>query len=77
MTRTNTQTRCGSVPDLASYDHILIFLSGGEDSIACLDAVLAARAGLARIEWHHHDVDGAGLTLMDGSVTPHTTGRLL
>jgi tRNA(Ile)-lysidine synthase TilS/MesJ len=31
-----------SVPDLASYDTILVFLSGGKDSIAALDAVLTA-----------------------------------
>jgi len=48
----------GAAPDLASYDHILVFLSGGKDSIACLDAVLAAGADPARIELHHHDVDG-------------------
>jgi hypothetical protein len=42
MTRTTALTRCGSVPDLARYDHILIYLSGDKDSIACLDAVLAA-----------------------------------
>jgi hypothetical protein len=37
MTRTNGLTPCGSVADLASYDHILVFLSGGKDSIDCLD----------------------------------------
>ena len=58
-----------AVPDLASYDHILVFLSGGKDSIACLDAVLAAGADPARIELHHHDVDGAGEVLMDWPVT--------
>src|SRR6202051_2543531 len=69
MTRTNALTPCGSFPDLARYDHILVFLWGGKDSTACLDAVLAARAYPARIELHHHDVDGAGPTLMDWPVT--------
>ncbi len=59
----------GSVPDIASYDRILVFLSGGKDSIACLDAVLAAGAAPDRIELHHHDVDGAGPALMDWPVT--------
>ena len=69
MTRTTKLTTCGSVPDLASYDHILMFLSGGKDSIACLDAALAAGADPARIELHHDEVDGAGPEVMDGSVT--------
>ena len=73
MTRTNGLTPCGSVADLASYDHILVFLSGGKDSIACLDAVLAAGADPARIELHHHDVDGAGPRLMDWPVTATLT----
>ena len=59
----------GGAPDLASYDHILVFLSGGKDSIACLDAVLAAGADPRRIELHHHDVDGAGEAVMDWPVT--------
>jgi 3'-phosphoadenosine 5'-phosphosulfate sulfotransferase (PAPS reductase)/FAD synthetase len=59
----------GPAPDVASYDHILIFLSGGKDSIACIDAVLAAGADPAQIELHHHDVDGAGGALMDWPVT--------
>jgi len=59
----------GSVPDIASYDYILVLLSGGKDSIACLDAVLAAGADPDRIELHHHDVDGAGAALMDWPVT--------
>ena len=45
----------GSVPDVASYDRILVFLSGGKDSIACLDAVLGVGADPNRIELHHHD----------------------
>jgi hypothetical protein len=37
MSRTNGLTPRGSVADLASYDHILVFLCGGKKSIACLD----------------------------------------
>ena len=46
-----------------------MFLSGGTDSIACLDAALTAGVGPARIEWNHQDGDGSGPALMDGSVT--------
>jgi 3'-phosphoadenosine 5'-phosphosulfate sulfotransferase (PAPS reductase)/FAD synthetase len=58
-----------SVPDLASYDTILVFLSGGKDSIAALDAVLTAGADPTRVELHHHDVDGGAARLMDWPVT--------
>jgi hypothetical protein len=69
MIRTTALTRCGSVADLARYDHILVLLSGDKDSIACLDAALAAGACPARIELNDHGGDGAGPAVMDGSVT--------
>jgi hypothetical protein len=47
-------------PDLASYDHILVFTSGGKDSLACLLHLLEVGVELARTELHHHDVDGRG-----------------
>lgn len=69
MNPTDRLTRVGEQPDLANYDHVLLFLFGGKDSIACLDAVLAAGATPARIELHHHDVDGGGPALMDWPIT--------
>jgi hypothetical protein len=47
-------------PDLASYDHILVAFSGGKDSQACLAHLFDEGVDLARIELHHHDVDGRG-----------------
>ena len=58
-----------ALPDLQSYDTILVFISGGKDSIACLAALLDAGADPSRIELHHHDVDGAGPRLMEWPVT--------
>ena len=50
---------------LAAYDRILVALSGGNDSVACLLALLEAGADPARIELHHHEVDGRGPSFMD------------
>ena len=44
--------------------------SGGKDSIASLIAVIEAGADPARIELHHHEVDGRGPVFMDWPVTP-------
>ncbi|MGW6335919.1 hypothetical protein [Nocardia rhamnosiphila] len=51
-------------PQLASYDHVVVSISGGKDSQACLDAdaeaagatgvldrVTAVHAALGRVEW--------------------------
>lgn len=54
-----------TTPDLASYDHILVCTSGGKDGNASLLAVLEAGADPARIELHHHLVDGKGPAFMD------------
>ena len=50
---------------LAAYDRILVALSGGKDSVACLLTLLEAGADPARIELHHHEVDGRGPSFMD------------
>ena len=50
---------------LAAYDRILVALSRGKDSVACLLALLEAGADPARIELHHHEVDGRGPSFMD------------
>ncbi|MFT8809295.1 phosphoadenosine phosphosulfate reductase family protein [Gluconobacter sp.] len=52
-------------PDLASYDRIIIAVSGGKDGTACLLALLEAGAAVDRIELWHHEVDGAGRSFMD------------
>ncbi|MBS1095225.1 phosphoadenosine phosphosulfate reductase domain-containing protein [Gluconobacter wancherniae] len=52
-------------PDLASYDSIIVAVSGGKDGTACLLALLEAGAPAERIEIWHHEVDGAGRSFMD------------
>ncbi|KXV04041.1 phosphoadenosine phosphosulfate reductase [Gluconobacter potus] len=59
-------------PDLASYDSIIVAVSGGKDGTACLLALLEAGAPAERIELWHHDVDGEGGSFMDWpSTTPY------
>ncbi|QQK74060.1 phosphohydrolase (plasmid) [Pectobacterium versatile] len=54
------------VIDLDSYDSIIICMSGGKDSIACLLHLIDQGVNLSRVELWHHDVDGReGSTLMD------------
>lgn len=54
-----------SEPDLASYDHILVAVSG-KDSLACLLHLLELGVDPARIECVHHLVDGReGSSLVD------------
>ncbi|TCW18818.1 phosphoadenosine phosphosulfate reductase domain-containing protein [Gluconobacter oxydans] len=52
-------------PDLASYDSIIVAVSGGKDGTACLLVLLEAGAPAERIELWHHDVDGEGGSFMD------------
>lgn len=52
--------------DLSDYEHIVICMSGGKDSIACLVHLIDLGVNLSRVELWHHDVDGReGSTLMD------------
>jgi 3'-phosphoadenosine 5'-phosphosulfate sulfotransferase (PAPS reductase)/FAD synthetase len=64
--RGNAPTR---VPDLASYDRIIVAFSGGKDSIACLLTLIEAGVPASRIDVYHHDVDGAGSSFMDWPCT--------
>ncbi|EGG79263.1 hypothetical protein SXCC_00041 [Gluconacetobacter sp. SXCC-1] len=48
-------------PDLRGYDHIIVALSGGKDSVASLLAALELGARPESIELWHHDVDGGGV----------------
>lgn len=59
-----------TTPDLDDYDRIVVFQSGGKDSIACILHLLEQGVSPDRIELHHHDVDGReGSALMDWPVT--------
>lgn len=52
--------------DLDSYDSIVLCMSGGKDSIACLLHLLDSGVDKTKLELWHHDVDGReGSTLMD------------
>ncbi|MDU7519864.1 MAG: phosphoadenosine phosphosulfate reductase family protein [Roseomonas mucosa] len=57
------------VPNLRSYDHVVLFTSGGKDATACLLDLLERGVDPARIELHHHEVDGRGPAFMDWPVT--------
>jgi 3'-phosphoadenosine 5'-phosphosulfate sulfotransferase (PAPS reductase)/FAD synthetase len=62
--------RLHEVPDLLSYDHIIVGFSGGKDSLACLLVLLSMGVPRSRIELWHHDIDGQGQTFMDWGCTP-------
>ncbi len=52
--------------DLSIYDNVIVCMSGGKDSIACLCHLLDEGLDPSRIELWHHDVDGReGSQLMD------------
>ncbi len=57
--------------DLDSYDKIVIYFSGGKDSLACLLNLLELGVDRSKIELWHHEIDGReGSNLMDWSITP-------
>ena len=58
-----------TVPDLKSYDRVVVAFSGGKDSVASLLTVLEAGVPPERIDVYHHDVDGAGPSFMDWPCT--------
>ncbi|WP_222622620.1 phosphoadenosine phosphosulfate reductase family protein [Ramlibacter albus] len=58
------------LPDLDSYDHVLVAFSGGRDSLACLLHLLELGVPKEKIEAQHHLVDGReGSTFMDWPCT--------
>lgn len=59
-----------AMPDPLDYDRIVVFFSGGKDSIACVLHLLDRGVPRERIELHHHLIDGReGSKLMDWLVT--------
>lgn len=59
-----------AAPNLADYDRFVVFQSGGKDSLATILHLLECGVDRAKIELHHHDVDGReGSTLMDWAIT--------
>ena len=59
------------VPDLSTYDRLVIAFSGGKDSIACFLHLLESGVQREKIELWHHDVDGReGNHFMDWPCTP-------
>jgi len=58
------------VPDLHTYDHVIVAFSGGKDSLACVLHLLELGVERERLELWHHDVDGReGSALMDWPCT--------
>src|SRR5690554_3708573 len=54
------------IVDIQNYDVIILCMSGGKDSIACLLHLLDLGVDRSCLELWHHDVDGReGSTLMD------------
>lgn len=57
--------------DLSSYDKIIVYFSGGKDSLACILHLIESGVDMSRVELWHHEIDGReGSTLMDWPVTP-------
>jgi 3'-phosphoadenosine 5'-phosphosulfate sulfotransferase (PAPS reductase)/FAD synthetase len=58
------------IPDFSSYNTIIVAFSGGKDSICCVLHLLDMNINPAKIELHHHLVDGReGSDLFDWPVT--------
>jgi 3'-phosphoadenosine 5'-phosphosulfate sulfotransferase (PAPS reductase)/FAD synthetase len=57
--------------DITSYDKIIVYFSGGKDSLACLLNLFNLGVDPSKIELWHHEIDGReGSTLMDWPITP-------
>jgi len=63
--------------DVDDYDHIIICMSGGKDSIACLLKLKEQGVDQSKIELWHHEVDGReGSHLMDWQFMPDYNRKL-
>ncbi|KAI9129846.1 phosphoadenosine phosphosulfate reductase family protein [Acaryochloris sp. CCMEE 5410] len=51
-----------TLPDLSTYDCIIVAFSGGKDSICCLLRLMELGVDRSKIELHHHLVDGLSNT---------------
>lgn len=72
QTRKHLPTQpCGDpLPDFDEYERVVVFTSGGKDSTACVLRLLDLGVPRAKIELHHHCVDGMeGSRLMDWPCT--------
>lgn len=57
-------------PPLKDYDRVVLFFSGGKDSVGCFLHLLDLGVPRDKIELHHHLVDGReGSPLMDWPIT--------
>lgn len=55
--------------DPTAYDRVVVAFSGGKDSLAALLHLLDLGVSPARIELHHHEVDGRSRVFMDWPIT--------
>lgn len=58
-----------TVPDLSSYDRIVVGFSAGKDSVGLVLHLKEQGVDMSKVELHHHDVDGEATSFMDWSVT--------
>jgi len=58
------------IPNYLNYDKIIVFFSGGKDSVACVLELLDKGVKPEKIELHHHSIDGKeGELFMDWACT--------
>lgn len=58
------------IPNFSNYDKIIVFFSGGKDSLATVLSLLEAGVKPEKIELHHHSIDGKeGELFMDWACT--------
>lgn len=66
----NSTADVGGDFNIGDYDKIIVFFSGGKDSVACALHLLDLGVPASKIELHHHLIDGKeGSDLMDWPIT--------